>query len=175
MGNIAGQKRDFDALERRRFEALRLYQKGVNQSQIARDLRVARQTVVRWVAQYRREGKQSLRQAGRAGRRPLLDSKQLEQLKRMLLAGPEEFGFPTLLWTCPRVARVIETELGVSYHPGHVWKLLDRMGFSCQRPVGRAVERNEDEIRQWKQKRWPALKKKPAGKGARSSSSTKAE
>jgi transposase len=60
-GNIAGQKRDFDALERRRFEALRLYQKGVNQSEIARDLRVARQTVVWWVPQYRREGKQSVR------------------------------------------------------------------------------------------------------------------
>jgi transposase len=93
----------------------------------------------------------------------------------MLLAGPEEFGFSTPLWTCPRVAQVIEAELGVKYHPGHVWKLLDGMGFSCQRPVGRAMERNEDEIRKWKQKRWPAIKKKPAGKGARSSSSTKAE
>lgn len=175
MGNIAGQKRDFDALERRRFEAIRQYQKGVTQSQIARDLRVARQTVVRWVSQYRRDGKQSLRKAGRAGRMPLLDSVQLAQLNLMLLAGPEEFGFSTPLWTCPRVAQVIEVEFGVKYHPGHVWKLLDGMGFSCQRPVGRALERNEDEIRQWKQKRWPAIKKKPAGRGARSSSSTKAE
>lgn len=77
----------------------------------------------------------------------------------MLLAGPEQFGFSTLLWTCPRVAQVIEVEFGVKYHPGHVWKLLDRMGFSYQRPVGRALERNEDEIRQWKRKRLPANKK----------------
>jgi hypothetical protein len=45
----------------------------------------------------------------------------------------------------------------------------------CQRPVGRALERDEKKIRQWKQKRWPELKKKPAKKGEPSSSSTKAD
>ncbi|MGC8761100.1 MAG: helix-turn-helix domain-containing protein, partial [Bryobacteraceae bacterium] len=45
--------RDFGALERRRLEGLRLFRKGVPQAQIARELRVARQTVSRWVRQYR--------------------------------------------------------------------------------------------------------------------------
>src|SRR5216683_2093003 len=31
----------------------------------------------------------------------------------------------------------------------------------AQRPTGRALERDEDAIRQWKQQRWPALKKSP--------------
>ena len=170
MGHPKGQKRDFDALERRRMEALRLFRKGIPQAQIARELKVARQTVSRWVRQYREGGKAALRKADRAGRLPKLDAGQLRQLKAMLVAGPESFGYPTPLWTCPRVAEVIEAEFGIRYHPGHVWKLLRALGFSCQRPVGRAIERDEKAIAEWKEKRWPAIKKKPSGKGGRSSS-----
>jgi transposase-like protein len=63
MGHPKGQKRDFDALERRRMEALRLFRKGIPQAQIARQLKVARQTVSRWVRQYREGGKAALRKA----------------------------------------------------------------------------------------------------------------
>ena len=47
MGNPAGVRRDFDALEKRRFEAIRLLDKGLNQSEVARRLKVVRQTVSR--------------------------------------------------------------------------------------------------------------------------------
>jgi hypothetical protein len=35
MGNPAGVRRDFDALERRRFQGLRLLRQGLNQSEVA--------------------------------------------------------------------------------------------------------------------------------------------
>jgi len=47
------------------------------------------------------------------------------------------------------------------------------MGWSCQKPARRALERDEQAIGVWKQRRWPALKTKPAGKGAQSSFATK--
>lgn len=130
MGNAAEQQRNFDALERRRFEALLLARRGLSLAQIARDLRVARQTVSRWVNRYRREGKASLRRAGRAGRKPRLDARQLDELKSMLLKGPEAFGLGAAPWTCPRVAQLIESRLGARYHPGHVWKILGKLGIS---------------------------------------------
>jgi transposase len=71
------------------------------------------------------------------------------------------------------VAALIEQLTGVRYHPGHVWRLMGSLGFSCQRPERRAVERNEPAIRRWKQVEWPALKKKPADSAGRSSLSTK--
>ena len=77
--------------------------------------------------------------------------------------------------TCPRVARLIGDEFGVDYHEGHVWKILRGLGWSPQRPVGRARERNEAAIRSWQRKTWPGLKKKPTTKAARWSSSTKAD
>src|SRR2546426_7028831 len=75
MGNPAGVRRDFDALEKRRFEAIRLFKRGENQSAIARQVRVVRQSVGRWVQQYRAHGQSALRKAGRAGRKPLLSQK----------------------------------------------------------------------------------------------------
>src|SRR6516162_4463247 len=79
-------------------------------------------------------------------------------------AGPEKLGYETPLWTCARVAHLIDNEFGVEYHPGHVWKILDDLGWSCQRPVGRARERNEEAIRRWRRVEWPGIKKKPKPK-----------
>ena len=106
--------------------------------------------------EYRRRGSAGLRLAGR---KPLLDAVQRERLTALLLAGPEAHGFPTPLWTCPRVARLIRDEFGIDYHEGHVWKVLRGLGWSPQRPVGQARERNEEAIRTWKRKTWPGLKK----------------
>ena len=89
MGTPKGKRRDFEALEKRRFEAMRLLDEGLNQSETARRLTVARQTVSEWLRQYRAQGEAGLRKAGRAGRKPLLDATQLERLEILLLKGPE--------------------------------------------------------------------------------------
>jgi transposase len=175
MGNPAGVPRDFDALEKRRFQAIQLLGRGLSQSEIARQLRVVRQSVARWVHEYRAEGKSALQKAGRAGRKPRLNEQQRQQLEKLLLRGPEQLGYETPLWTCPRVAHLIEQEFKVRYHEGHVWRILDGLGWSPQRPEGRARERNEEQVLQWRKKTWPALKKKRAGKAVRSYSSTKAD
>jgi transposase len=176
MGNPAGVKRDFASLEKRRMQAIRLWESSdLNQSEIARRLKVCRQTVSRWADEFASGGKAALAHPGRAGRKPELSDADRVRLEELLLKGPEQLGYETPLWTCPRVAHLIEDQFGVEYHPGHVWKLLLGLGWSCQRPVGRARERNEEEIRRWRRVKWPAIKKKPSGKGARSSSSTKAE
>ena len=68
---------------------------------------------------------------------------------------------------------LIESECGVRYHEAHVWRILRSLGWSCQRPSGRALERDEPAIAHWQRYRWPQLKKKPCARGAPSSSSTK--
>jgi transposase len=174
MGNPRGVKRDFKALEVRRFEGLKLLRQGLNQSEIARRLKVRSQTVSRWAKTLAERGEKGLKSAGRAGRIPLLDAQQRLHLVRRLLEGPEKLGYETPLWTCARVADLIEQEFGVHYHSGHVWKLLRQLKWSPQRPAGRALERNEEAIAEWKRRTWPAIKKKPKKKAVRSSSSTKA-
>lgn len=145
MGNPRGARRDFDALEKRRLEAIRLWERGETQAAIAR--------------------RGGVKKAGRAGRKPLLSAAERRQLTKLLLKGPQQLGYETPLWTCPRVAHLVEREFGVRYHPGHLWKLLIALGWSPQRPVGQARKRNRAEVESWKKKVWPAIKKKPAGKG----------
>ena len=153
MGNPRGVRRDFEALEKRRYEAVRLVvEEGWSQSAAARQVKAAQQSVSRWVGECRRQGGAGLRRAGRAGRKPLLDAAQRERLTALLLEGPEAHGFPTPLWTCPRVARLIQDEFGVDYHEGHVWKVLRGLGLSPQRTDGQARERNEETVRTWKRK-----------------------
>ena len=164
MGNPAGVKRDFSALEQRRMEAARLLKQGIHEAEVARRVGVHRQSVNRWARQLADSGVSSLKKAGRAGRRPRLSETDLEKIRQALKRGPESLGYETNLWTAWRVADLIQRECGVQYHPGHVWKVLRNLGWSCQRPTARALERDEDAIRRWKRKRWPALKKKPSSK-----------
>ncbi len=175
MGNPAGVRRDFDALEERRLEAVRLLKRGLSQAEVARQLGVHRQSVYRWAKTVSESGKSALRKAGRAGRRPLLDARDLEKLERILKRGPEALGYDTKLWSSWLVAEVIQETFDVEYHPGHVWRILRQMGWSVQRPTGRAIERDEEAIRKWKRRRWPVVKKTLQNKGARSSSSTRAD
>ena len=107
MGNPAGVKRDFVALERRRFRALRLLDKGHSEAEVARRVGVHRQSVNRWQQQVSAAGAETLRHPGRAGRKPRLTAAQLEQLEKALLRGPEALGYETNLWTAGRVADLI--------------------------------------------------------------------
>ena len=167
MGNPAGVKRDFEALEKRRFKAFGLLNKGLSEAEVARRVGVHRQSVNRWAKQIEEQGKTGLKKAGRAGRKSRLSEADLKRLEIGLKRGPEALGYETNLWTLERVAELIERNCGVKYHPGHVGWLLGKLGWSCQRPTGRAWERDEPVIARWEKRRWPELKKKPSKKDAR--------
>lgn len=167
--------RDHAGMEKRRRKAGGLFDKGCSAPEVARRLGVARQVAYRWKGAWIAGGSKALASKGPAGRKPKLTPQQSQQVTDALLAGPGAQGYKTCLWTLPRVAALIEDLTGVRYHPGHVWRLLGASGFSCQRPERRAVERDEKAIRQWQRQTWPALKKRPGGRGEPSFSSTKAD
>ena len=175
MGNPAGVRRDFEALELRRMEAARLLRQGLSQSEVARAVGVHRQSVSRWARELDESGVRGLRKAGRTGRPAKLSPAQLRDLDRALRRGPEAFGYASGLWTAARVRDLIEDRTGVRYHEDHVWRILRKLGWTCQRPTGKALERDEEGIRHWKKFRWPQIKKKRSARGAPSSSSTKAD
>jgi transposase len=158
-------------LQRRRMRAARLLSGGHTQAEVARRLGVTRTTVSEWNAQLQSAGVQGL-QARPRGRPPGLDGAQRRELMRALVAGALAAGFPTDLWTLPRVAALIEQRFARPYSESQVWRILVQLGFSCQRPESRALERNESAIRRWKRERWPVLKKTLRNKAGSSSSST---
>jgi len=164
-------KRDFKALEKRRLKGARLLARGMPKSEVARELGVTRQTVAAWEQRLAKGGKESLKR-GALGRPRQLDAAQERELGKVLMAGALQAGYPTELWTLPRIGKLIVGRFGVEYSTGHLWHLLRRLGFSCQKPEKRAIQRNESEIIGWKRRGWPGLKKKPSEKAVPSSSST---
>src|SRR5262245_4840665 len=167
MGNPAGVKRDFDALERRRFKAFALLSKGLNEAEVARQVGVRRQSVNRWAKAIVEQGREGLKQAGRAGRKSRVSEEELKQLEDKLKRGAEAAGYETNLWTLERVSEMTEQDLEERYDPGHVGWALKKRGWSGQRPVGKALGRDEAAIKQWQKRRWAEFKKKPSARGAR--------
>ncbi len=159
MPTLTRPRRDFAGLEARRFAAADLFRHGHAQATIVQRLHVSRQTASRWFHAWHRLGRAALKAAGRAGRKPRLDESSLRQVEATLLRGPKASGFTTDLWTLPRISRVIARTTGVAYHPGHVWKLLRRMGWSRQRPARRAQEQDPAVTARWLKARWPQVKK----------------
>jgi len=175
MGQPAGVRFDRVKLERRRHKAARLLEKGIREAEVARRVGVHRQSVNRWAQQLAEGGHHALKRAPRTGRPPQLAIDDLRRVEAGLTRGPEALGYRTSLWTAWRVADLIEHECGVKYSTVHAWRVLRALGWTPQRPAGRALERNEAAIRRWKRVRWPELKKTPNGAAKRSSSSTKVD
>jgi len=148
--------RDRQAFEGVRMQAGALFAAGHSQAEVAHQLGVARQNVSRWHAQWRQGGLQALRSAGPTGHAPRLSDQQLHRIDQALREGARAYGFDTDHWTLARIRTVIEQQTGVSYHPGHVWKLLrHRLHYRLQRPARRAVERDERAIARWVAEDWP--------------------
>ena len=123
----AGSPQD---LERRRHRAMDLLQQGHSPKEVAQWVGVDRRSVRRWKATFTKSGESALQAHPAPGRSSRLPPEQRKALEEELLKGPQAAGFPSDLWTCARVAQLIERQFGVAYHPDHVGRLLHALGWS---------------------------------------------
>jgi len=139
---------------------LQLKQQGWYQRDIADALGAAEETVSRWLARARDGGPEALRARPRPGRPPNLTPAQKRLIPEFLWHGAEAYGFRGDVWTCGRIARVIDEEFGVRYHKGHVGRLLQELRWTPQMPIRRAAQRDEPAIRRWRDEVWPELRRR---------------
>lgn len=157
-------RKRLDEATKKRLRAGRMLAAGKRPAEIAQAVGVARQTVYTWKALFDEGGIDALRAVPSRGRPAKLDEDQLAGLRRALVQSPTEHGFGTELWTLRRVGALVERLYGVKYGQTQIWRILGALGFSPQKPERRAIERNEDAVRHWRQHTWPRLKKKPSAK-----------
>jgi transposase len=148
-----------EELERRRRRALDLLQAGASVTDVARRLGCSHSSVILWRDAVRRRGSAALQAKPAAGRPPKLSERQRARLPALLLRGAGAWGFETDLWTTRRIATVIQREFRVRLHRAHVGRVLTALGWSCQKPERRALERDEAAIARWKRYRWTTIKK----------------
>lgn len=148
-----------ELIEARRRQALRLLDEGYSLNEVGRLVGSAPSSVMRWRDARQSGGEEALKVRFSPGRPATLTSAQRHQIVKLLLKGAMANGFGTELWTTGRVASLIHKRCRVQFHRSHVARLLHELGFSCQKPERRALERDEDKIEAWKRQRWPQVKK----------------
>jgi transposase len=148
-----------DDATKKRLRAGRLLLKGKKPAEVALEVGVARQTVYTWKALLDEGGIDALRSVPSRGRPARLNESQVEGLRRAILQSPTEHGFGTERWTLKRVGAVIERLYDVKFCQTQIWRILGALDICGQKPEKRAIERDEEAVRNWKRSTWPALKK----------------
>lgn len=146
-------------LERRRRLAVDRVRSGYTQQEVADFLRVHLRSVQRWMQTYREEGMRGLKAKPAPGRPPRLSINQERQVLRWFRKSPCEFGFPTELWTAPRVTELIQRKFHQEFHPHYINQWLADRRITPQKPERQARERNHREVRRWLREEWPRIKK----------------
>jgi transposase len=153
-------------LQKRRECAIKLLKAGKKPIVVARALSASRSSISRWQYTFKRKGLTGLDAKPIPGRPPNLTPKQKQQLEQLLLNGPLAVGYKTDLWTLRRIAQLVKRHFHITYHPGHIWKILRALGWSCQKPERRATQRNEAAITRWKRYVWPQIRHRAEQCGA---------
>jgi transposase len=141
-------------------QALELRESGWLEVDIAAALGVNKGTVSRWLSIAEAAGPEALQRRPAAGCPPKLTAAQLGRIPEFLWHGAEAYGFRGDVWTCARIAQVIQWELGVSYHKDHVSRLVKELGWTPQVPITRAIQRDEAAIARGRARVWPELRRK---------------
>lgn len=160
-------------LEVRRRIAARLFTEDITLADMARCVGASISSIKRWKNAWKECGPDALAAKPHRGPTCRLSDKQQARLVEILLRGPLTAGYATDLWTCARVAEVIQQKFGVTYHVDHVGRLLHGLGFTPQKPRRKARERDEAAIKRWREVDWPRIKKGEPGEKLASFSSMK--
>lgn len=150
----------------RRLAAQRVLE-GESPKDVTRSYGLGEKTIFKWVKIAKEKGLNALAPKPRPGRGRSLTEFEAEEVKRWILSGdPRQYGFDFGLWTRQIVAHLIEDRFGIVLGLTAVGDLLHRQGLTPQKPMRRAYERDDKEITQWKEKKYPEIKKEAKKQGA---------
>jgi transposase len=135
-------------------------EKGVTQVQAARLFGVSRQAIYTWLTRYRAKGDKGLasRRRGRPSQ-PRLKAAQARVVQRFIRDRcPDQLKLPFVLWTREAVQQLIADRMGVQVSVWTVGRYLKRWGFTPQKPLKRAYERDPDAVARWLETEYPQIR-----------------
>ena len=164
MASIDTRSLSDNALETLRFRAVAMHEAGNTQVSIALALGVHQNTLSRWLKTLRTVGASGLERQKR-GRRPveqrLLSEAQEAEVKKLIADKcPDQLKLPFALWTREAVRDLIKARFDVALALRTITDYLKRWGFTPQRPMKRATERQDAKIQQWLKTDYPKIKKR---------------
>ena len=138
------------------------------QAEAARTFGMSRQSVNNWIKMVRSGGLRCLR-SGRRGRPPVqrLAPHQAATVVRLISDRcPDQLKLPFVLWTREALAELLARRFGVKVSVWTAGRYLRRWGFTPQKPVRRAYEKDPEAVRQWLREKYPAIRARAKRDGA---------
>ena len=155
----------------RRKQAILLYQKGnMTQIEIGEVVGVGRNVICEWIKKWKLGGLKALKPAcsGRpVGTGRTLNASQERELQKCLIEkNPEQYKMDFALWTRSAVQGLIKELYAIDMPIRTVGHYLKQWGFTPQKPVKRAYERNDKKVKEWMDKTYPEISRQAQGEGA---------
>jgi transposase len=133
----------------------------MKQAVAARTFGVSRTAVHKWVAKYRSGGMRALKSKprGRPKRSRLAGWQAATTVRLITDSCPDQLKLPFALWTRDAVRQLLAERFDVHASVWTVGRWLRRWGFTPQKPVRRAYERNPEAVRRWLDEEYPAIRR----------------
>ena len=132
LRELAGRTRDGAVV--RRLLGIALILEGHPREEAARFSGMDRQTLRDWAHRYNADGVVGLSSRCSLGRPPALNEAQMEELRSMVLEGPDPERNKVVRWRCVDLRAEIATRWSVTLTEGTVGKLLRRLRMTRLQP-----------------------------------------
>ena len=152
-----GRSINRDVLEHLRIKAVELWKKEKKVKDIAENFGVTQAAVYYWIKRYKKKGITSLKKRKAKGAKLKLSETNIKKLLKMLEKTADNYGFESPLWDCKKITQLIKETFGKTIHFSNVWRLLQRLGLSSQKPERQAKERDDKEVKEWIENIWPKI------------------
>lgn len=136
-------------------------EQGLSKSVAARTFGVSRTSVHHWVNKFKSRGARGLTSKAR-GRPPRsrLPGHQAATIVRLISDRcPDQLKLPFALWTREAVGQLIHERYGIELSVWTVGRYLRRWGFTPQKPLRRAYERDPAMVKKWLEEEYPAIRR----------------
>ena len=136
-----------------------IVEQGLSRADAIKTFRVGRTSVYHWLKAYRAGGAKSLRARKRGPKHSSrLAGHQAATVVRMIEdRHPEQLHLPFALWTRDAVRQLIHRRFRINLSVWTVGRYLKRWGFTPQKPLRRAYERDPAAVRTWLEQTYPAI------------------
>ncbi len=150
--------------------AIRLFKDGKTRKDIAEIIGVNYVTVCDWIRAWNNGGDSALqlKKRGRGSQEQRkLTPKQEEALKQLLTdKNPQQLKLPFALWNRKAIQALVYNHWRVKIAVRTIGDYMKRWGFTPQRPLKRAYERNPKAVEKWLKVTYPKIQSQSKAEGA---------
>ena len=159
MKSQDGRKLSHKTLEELRIRTVARVKAGESPEVLAKALGLHRSTIYGWLLKYAKGGGKALKAKPVPGRPSKIESKHLKWISDTLKTKtPKQLKLPFALWTRDQLITAFDRKFGMKMSRSTVTRILDKLGFSFQKPAERFQQQDPVIVKKWLEEEFPKIK-----------------